>query len=123
VTAAIVLASIAFFALFPRFVVTTIAGRAFAAAAPFALPYVYAVGALSLAYVTATYAIARGRMRFVVPLTCVAVGEVVSIVVRHGSVWDFLQTIVVGHTLALAACLTSLGGRTSRGAAMARRTE
>jgi O-antigen/teichoic acid export membrane protein len=103
-------AAIGFYALFPEFVVVTIAGRRFAGAAPFVLPYVYAVGVAALANVVATYNIARGRMAFVVPLACVLAGEIVSIVIRHRTPADLLQTIVVGHTLALLAAATSLGG-------------
>ena len=108
--------AIVLFAFAPRFVVTTIAGRSFAGAAAFALPYVLAIAALSTANVVATYNIARGRMRFVLPLACVAAGEVAAVVLRHRSAADLLQTIVVGHTLALLACAMSLGGRTGRGA-------
>jgi O-antigen/teichoic acid export membrane protein len=116
VTLAICACAIALFAFAPRFVVTTIAGRSFAGAAQFALPYVLAITALGTANIVATYNIARGRMRFVLPLACVAAGEIVAVVLRHRSAADLLQTIVVGHTLALLACATSLGGRTGRGA-------
>ncbi len=39
-------------------------------------------------------------------------GEIVAVVVRHRSAADLLQTIVIGHTLALVAAATSLGGAT-----------
>jgi O-antigen/teichoic acid export membrane protein len=110
VAALISAGTIAFFALWPRFVVTTIAGPSFAEAAGFLVPYVYAIAVLALANVTATYNIARGRMQFVVPLACVAVGEIVAVVLRHRAAGDLLQTIAVGHTLALLACAASLGG-------------
>jgi O-antigen/teichoic acid export membrane protein len=107
--AAIGAGAIAFFALFPTFVITAIAGRAFASGAPLLVPYVYAIAMLSLANIVATYDIARGRMRFVVPLVLVAAGEIVAMVLRHENAGDFLRTIAVGHTLALAACAVSLG--------------
>ncbi|HEY4440840.1 MAG TPA: hypothetical protein VGN14_10305, partial [Candidatus Elarobacter sp.] len=107
------------YALFPQQVVTIIAGRSFAGAAPLLVPYIYAIAALSLANVIATYNIARGRMRFVPLLVCITIGEVVAVMVRHRSAADLLQTIDVGHTLALVACASSLGGRRGR----ARRTE
>jgi len=116
VTAVICGCAVALFALAPRFVVTTIAGRSFAAAAPFVLPYVLAISAIATANMVATYNIARGRMRFVVPLACVAAGEIVAVVLRHRSAGDLLQVIVVGHLCALLACATALGGR-SRGPA------
>ena len=110
VALAICALTVAFFALFPKVVVLTIAGRSFLAAAAYLVPYVYAIAVLSLANVLATYNIARGRMQFVVPLAFVAVGEIVSVVLRHRAPGDLLQTIAVGHTLALFACMTSLGG-------------
>jgi O-antigen/teichoic acid export membrane protein len=112
----------AFFALFPRFVITVIAGRSFAGGAPFLAPYVYAIGALSLANVTTTYNVARGRMRFVVPLAAVAAAEIVTVVLRHASATELLQTIVVGHTLALLACTVSLGRGAPGGAVAPHRT-
>jgi len=48
-------------------------------------------------------------MAFIVPLGCVALGEIVAVVVRHRSAADLLQTIAVGHTLALLATTVSLG--------------
>jgi O-antigen/teichoic acid export membrane protein len=107
--AAIAAASVGFFALAPHFVITTIAGPKFDAGAALLVPYVYAIAVLSLANVTATYNIARGRMQFVVPLACVAVGEIVAVVLRHRSAYDLLQVIAIGHTLALLACGVSLG--------------
>jgi len=111
----------ALFGLAPRFVVTVIAGRSFGDAAPFAFPYALAISALATANVVATYNIARGRMRFVAPLACVALGEVIAVVLRHRSAADFLQTITIGHTLALLACASSLGGRTQTRAAAERK--
>jgi O-antigen/teichoic acid export membrane protein len=108
----IVLCTLGLFAAFPHLVMAAIAGRAFAGSAGFVVPYGYALGMLALANLTATYNIARGRMRFVVPLALVAAGEIVAVVLRHRSAADLLLTICVGHTLALLACSLSLGGRT-----------
>ncbi len=116
VAALLGIAAVAFFALFPRFVVVTIAGRSFAGAAPLVVVYVYAIAALALANVTATYNIARGRMAFVAPLLCIAVGEITAVVLRHRSASDLLQTIAVGHTLAVLACAVSLGRSRPAGA-------
>jgi hypothetical protein len=90
-------------------VIVALTTPAFRGAAPFLVPYMYAIGVMALANIVATYNIARGRMGFIVPLALVALGETASIVLRHRSVADFLQTIVVGHTLALLAAATSLG--------------
>jgi O-antigen/teichoic acid export membrane protein len=117
ITVLICACAAALFGLAPRFVVTTIAGRSFADAAPFVFPYALAISALATANVVATYNIARGRMRFVVPLALVAVGEIVTVVLRHRSAGDLLQTIVAGHTLALVACASSLGRAQTRAGA------
>ena len=110
VSAAIGAATIGFFTLFSHFVIAAITSTAFAGAAQFLTPYVYAIAVLSLANVVVTYNISRGRMRFIGPLALVVAGEIASVVLRHRSAADLLQTIVVGHTLALLAAATSLGG-------------
>jgi O-antigen/teichoic acid export membrane protein len=112
VAAVIVAAAIGFFALFSELTIVTLTAPKFRGAAPFLVPYVYAMGMMALANIVATYNIARGRMRFVVPLVLVALGEIASIVLRHRSAADLLQTIVVGHTVALFAAATSLGRST-----------
>jgi O-antigen/teichoic acid export membrane protein len=109
VSGAIAAVTIVAYALVPRFVIVAISGARFGGAAEYLVPYVYAVAMLALANVVATYNIARGRMSFVVPLGCVALGEIVAVVVRHRSAADLLQTIAVGHTLALLATGVSLG--------------
>ena len=109
VSGAIAAITVAIYALAPRLVVVAISDRRFIGASEYLVPYVYATAMLSLANVVATYNIARGRMAFIVPLVCVALGEIVSVVIRHRSAADLLQTIAVGHTLALFATLVSLG--------------
>ena len=117
VALAICAASLAFFALFPHFVVVAIAGPPFAAAAAYLVPYVYAIAVLSLANVVLTYNIARGRTGFVVPLACVALGEIAAVVLRHPHGGRFAANDRGGpHLRALLATATSLGGP-SRGPA------
>ena len=111
VTALLCTAACVLFAFAPRFVIVVIAGRAFAGGAPLLPAYVIAVAALAAANVVATYNIARSRLGFVAPLALVAAGEIIAVVVRHRTAADLLQTIVVGHLLALVACATALGGR------------
>jgi O-antigen/teichoic acid export membrane protein len=108
ITVAICVAACSFYALLPQLVVTVVAGRAFGEAASFVVPYVVAIAALGLANLVATYNIARGRLEFVIPLASIAVGEIVVVSVRHRSVGDLLQTIVLGHSLALVATAISL---------------
>ncbi|HEY0380872.1 MAG TPA: hypothetical protein VGC72_01605 [Candidatus Elarobacter sp.] len=109
VAAVMAAAATGFFALFGEVTIVTLTAPGFRGAAPFLVPYTYAMGVMALANIVATYNIARGRMRFVAPLVLVALGEVASVVLRHRSVADLLQTITVGHTVALLAAATSLG--------------
>ena len=113
VAAVIVASAVGFFALFGARAIVALTTPGFRGAAPLLVPYGYAMGMMALANVIATYNIARGRMRFVVPLAAVALGEIASVVLRHRAVADIVQTVVVGHTLALFAAATSLG-RSSR---------
>jgi O-antigen/teichoic acid export membrane protein len=106
----IAVASVGVFARWPHQVVTIIAGARFGDAAPMLVWYAYAVAMISLANIVATYNVARGRMQFVPLVACIAVGEIVAVVVRHRAAADLLQTIAIGHTLALCACMVSLGG-------------
>ena len=110
VATAMIVAAVVFFALFAQPVIVALTTPGFRGAAPYLVPYIYALGMMALANIVATYNIARGRMGFIIPLALVALGEIASIVVRHHSAADFLQTITVGHTLALLAAATSLGG-------------
>jgi O-antigen/teichoic acid export membrane protein len=101
----IIVAGLAITGLFPRFVVTFLAGRAFADAGAFVLPYTFALGVLALANVTAMYNIGLHRFDFVVPLAAIAVAEIIAVVALHQSVAQVLYILCIGHALALAATL------------------
>ncbi len=85
----------------PGAVVTVIAGSKFLAAAPLLFPYGCATAALATANVFAMYKVGLHRFDFVRPLFLVMCAEIVCVIVRHRTLTDVLQTIVVGHTFAL----------------------
>jgi O-antigen/teichoic acid export membrane protein len=92
-------------AIAPRFVVTTIAGRAFGDAAPLVLLYVLASGALSLASVVASYNFGLHRYEFVIPAFAVACAEMVTLALWHPSLHAIVTVLAVGHACVFAATL------------------
>jgi len=93
------------FALAPGFVVAVIAGKAYLAAAPFVFPYGCALTMLAAANIAAMYKIGLHRFDFTVPLLAVMAGEIVAVSLRHGSPEIVIQTLVIGHALALVVTL------------------
>ncbi|GAC1441871.1 MAG: hypothetical protein NVS2B8_14300 [Vulcanimicrobiaceae bacterium] len=89
--------------LFPRFVVTSLAGGAFADAAPYVFSYGIAMVILAGLNVVVAYKIGIHRFDFVVPLAICAIGEVVGIWMRHRTLWDVIFVLIVGNGLALVA--------------------
>lgn len=89
----------------PRFVVTTIAGRGFALAAPLVFWYVIASGCLSIAAVIAAYKIGLHQYDFALPVFAVAVAEIVVICVWHPSPLAVIGVLVSGHACVFATLL------------------
>lgn len=108
---AIVAAAALLAAAFPRFVVTVIAGKAFAEAAPLVLLYVIASGCLSLANVVAAYKMGLHRYDFVIPSLVVAVAEIVVLSLWHPSLLAVVSVLVTGHAGVLAAMLFRVTAR------------
>jgi O-antigen/teichoic acid export membrane protein len=92
----------------PRFVVSVIAGKAFAEAAPLVLLYVIASGALSLANVVGAYKMGLHRYDFVVPCLIVAATEISVISIWHPTLNAVVGTLVIGHLALFAATLFRL---------------
>jgi O-antigen/teichoic acid export membrane protein len=101
----IVLVAVLFGWLAPRFVVTLIAGKSFAEAAPLVLLYIVASGCLSLANVVAAYKMGLHRYDFVVPALIVAIVEISVLAVWHPSLLAVVGVLTAGHTGILAATL------------------
>ncbi|MDB5071260.1 MAG: sugar isomerase [Candidatus Eremiobacteraeota bacterium] len=112
---AVVAVAVVASALAPRFVVTTIAGRPFGDAAPLVLLYVLASGALSLAYVVASYNFGLHRYEFVVPAFVVACAEIATLAVWHPSLHAIVAVLATGHACVLAATLYRSSARVPAG--------
>lgn len=74
--AAMVAGALAVTAVLPGAIVAAIAGRAFAPAAPYVVPYALARSFLAVANIVAMYQIGFSRLSFVVPLYAVAALEI-----------------------------------------------
>jgi hypothetical protein len=98
-------AGLAFYALFPRFVVTTLAGNAFAPAADFVFSYGIATTLLAFVNTVVLYKIAVHRFDFIVPLALVALGELVAILLHHDTTHQVIAVLIVGNALALIGAL------------------
>lgn len=98
-------AILAFYALFPSFVVRAFAGAAFAEAAPLVLPLGAAMAILTTTNLVISYKIGLHRFDFVVPLLTIMVGEFLAIARFHSSPIEIIRTLLIGHTLVLTATL------------------
>jgi O-antigen/teichoic acid export membrane protein len=99
----------------PQAVIVGIAGRKFIDAVPLVFPYGCATAALATANVFAMYKIGLHRFDFVGPLLLVMAAEIVSVTVRHRTLTDVLQTIVIGHAVGLAVVVWRLTAAPSTG--------
>ena len=88
---------------FPKLVVTSLAGPAFAGAAPYVFPYAVAMVLLAGLNVVITYKIGIHRFDFIAPLGVCAIGEIVGISLYHATLWDVILVLIVGNGLALVA--------------------
>lgn len=86
----------------PRFVITLMAGAKFAPGAGYVFKYGVAMVLLACINIAAAYRIGLHSFGYVVPLLCVALGELAVIQIRaHGSIDQIIQTLIVGHAIAL----------------------
>ncbi len=86
-------------ALAPGFMIDVLAGKAFAGAAPLLFPYVLSSGALAIGNLLATYSIARHRFGFIPFVLLIAIAEIASVTLRHGTPMAIVQDILAGHCL------------------------
>jgi O-antigen/teichoic acid export membrane protein len=96
---------LAFYAFFPRLVVTALAGNAFAPAADIVFSYGIAATLLATLNTVALYKIAVHRFDFIAPVAVVAAGELLTIVLRHDSPQQVISVLIVGNALALGCSL------------------
>jgi len=95
--------------LFPKFIVTSLAGAAFGAAAPYVFSYGIAMVLLAALNVIVAYKMGIHRFDFIVPLGLCAIGEIVGISVHHATLFDVIAVLIVGNALALVASSFRLG--------------
>ena len=88
-------------AVAPNTVIRLLAGVNFVPGAHLILPYALAAGALSLASLLSTYAIARHRFGFVPYLLAVVACEITAVGLRHGSSQQIIQDVLAGHAAVL----------------------
>lgn len=81
----------------PELVIKILAGSHFTSGAAVVFPYALAAGALSLASLLSTYAIARHRFGFVPYLLLAAAAEIAAVALRHASTLQIVQDVLVGH--------------------------
>ncbi len=91
------------YALFPKFVVTSLAGAAFAGATPYVFTYGIAMVLLAGINVVVMYKIGIHRFDFIVPLGLCAVGEIVGISLHHATLYDVITVLIIGNGIALVA--------------------
>ncbi len=85
---------------FPAFVITALAGASFAPAAPYVFSYGFAMVLLAALNVVVAYKIGIHRFDFIVPLTVVALGEIVGISLHHRSLGDVIAVLIAGNGIA-----------------------
>jgi len=107
VAVAVAVGAIGIVAAVPGRVIAAVGGAAFRPAAPMLLPYAIAASSLAAANVAVAVRVGFHRFGHVVPLIVIAAAEIVAVAVRHATVTDVLQTIVVGHTAGLIATLAA----------------
>jgi O-antigen/teichoic acid export membrane protein len=97
--------AVVFAGLLPRFVVSVIAGKAFAEAGPLVLLYVTASGCLSLANVVTAYKMGLHRYDFVAPILGVAILEISVLSWWHPSLLAVVAVLTIGHATVFVATL------------------
>ncbi len=103
VTVAMSGAGLIVYYVFPAFIITTLAGASFAAAAPYVFSYGVATVLLAGLSVVVTYKMGIHRFDFIVPLAFCAVGEIVAISLHHRTLGEVITVLIVGNAIALVA--------------------
>ena len=96
------------YSAFPAFVITTLAGKAFAPAAPLVFPYAISTVVLALLNAVVFYRMGIHRFAFVLPLALVALGELAGITFYHATLLDVIEVLIAANVLGLLAALYRL---------------
>jgi O-antigen/teichoic acid export membrane protein len=102
---AISVAGLVVYGIAPGLIVTLLAGQSFAPAAPYVFSYGVAMVMLAALNVVVTFKIGLHRFDFIVPLTVVAIGEIVGISLHHERLGDVITVLIVGNFVALTTSL------------------
>ena len=100
VSAAMSLPGLVFYFFLPRFVITLLAGKAFAAGAPFVFPYGVAMVELAFVTVIVNFKMGIHRFDFAWPLAICALLEVIGIAKYHRTLGDVTTVLIAGNFLA-----------------------
>jgi len=96
---------LALYFFFPTLIVTTLAGRAFAAASPLVFPYGIAAALLAILNTVVYYRMGTHQFFFVIPLTFVAIAQLVLMVLFHASALQVIYVVMSCDALALLCTL------------------
>jgi len=97
------------FALMPGTIVSLLAGRAFAGAAPYVFRYDIAMMLLAGITLIVNYKIALHRFDFVYPLFLILLAELSAIATWHRGIMDVVNVLVIGNAVALIAVMYRIG--------------
>ena len=100
-TAALSAGMLAIYGLMPEFVVRFMAGKAYLAIAPHVFLYGVATTFLAATTLVATYNVGLHRFAFVPRLCAVALGEVITLSISHGSVDAIVYAVLIWNALGL----------------------
>ncbi|HET9393812.1 MAG TPA: hypothetical protein VFO29_09890 [Candidatus Rubrimentiphilum sp.] len=95
--------TLAVFAAMPATIISLVAGRAFAPAAPYVFRYDIAMTLLAGITLVVNYKVALHRYDFVYPLFVILIGEVGAIALWHRGLMDVVNILLAGNAVALLA--------------------
>ncbi len=105
-SAVVSIVAISIAALAPRLPLKLLVGNGYLDAAPLVLPYCIAVTLLTLTGLVTTYKTALHRFDFVLPISAIAVAEIVAIYIWHASIGQVVNVLIASNLSALvAACI------------------
>lgn len=97
------------YGFFPQIVMRAISGGRYVAAAPFVLPYGFAMAALAISSMVAAYGIGVHRFRYLYVLCAGVICEVAGIAVWHASIREVVEVMVVVNIVtAIAVTLAAV---------------
>ena|GEM_PF-428515 len=99
-------ASLALYFFFPSFIITTLAGKAFAAGSPFVFPYGIAAALLAILNTVVYYRMGTHQFSFLIPLAIVAAAQLGLMFAFHSSALQVIYILIGCDAVALLCTLT-----------------